>query len=223
MITKSIVLLSVLLLNSCEKKEKTPFTDDLNSIRKNFILSIMENKVEESPFHMNYDLRTVFFSQDIVSLFGVVNVYDHLPHGWWRYEGKTHCRIQGKLQEVKLLDLFPAVTQQEFLRRYCEDSLKSNTLSYFSGEDPLRTRLEYDDLHTFVIDDKFLFIVFQPYTAGGLEDEPFHVKIPFEYLREHWNTSHPLTQLISRTISSKSYTSSWDQDDFMHVEIGTKR
>jgi hypothetical protein len=183
--------------------------NDLNSIKKNFLLSILESQVEESPFHMNYSLRTVFFSPDIVSLFGKMHVYDHLPHGWWRYEGKTLCRIQGKLKEVELCDLFSTADQKELLRKYCENSLKFDSISYFSGENPLRSRLEYDDMRTFVIDDKFLIVFFQPYTVGGLGDEPSQVKIPYEYLKDKWNTSHPLTQLIDKTLSSKSYTAFW--------------
>jgi len=208
-----IPLLSVLLVTGCERQEKNAIANDLNSIKKNFLLSILESQVEESPFHMNYSLRTVFFSADIVSLFGEIHVYDHLPHGWWRYEGKTLCRIQGKLKEVELGDLFSTVDQKEYLRKYCENSLKSDSISYFSGEDPLRTRLEFEDMRTFIIDDKFLIVFFQPYTVGGLGDGPPQVKIPYEHLKDKWNTSHPLTQLIDKTISSKFYTASWDQGD----------
>src|SRR5476651_2156145 len=186
-----VLLLSVLLMAGCERQEKNVTIDDLNSIKKGFLLSILESGVEESPFHMSYTLRTVFFSANIVSLFGEVHVYDHLPHGWWRYEGKTLCRVQGKLKEVELEDLFSTVDQKEYLRKYCENRLKSDSISYFSGEDPLRTRLEYEDIRTFVIDDKFLIVFFQPYTVGGLGDGPPQVKISYEHLKDKWNTSHP--------------------------------
>ena len=79
----------------------------------------------------------------------------------------------------------------------------------------MRTRLEYEDMRTFVIDDKFLIVFFQPYTVGGLGDGPSQVKIPYEHLKNKWNTSHPLTQLIDRTVSSKSYTASWDQESYV--------
>ncbi len=208
------LILSVLLLSGCRHQEKN-HADDLNSVKKNFLVSILESEVEESPFQMNYTLRTVFFSKDIISLFGEVYVYGHLPHGWWRYEAKTLCRVQGKLKEVELWDLFTTATQREFLRKYCENTLKADSISYFSGENPLRTRFEYEDMRTFVIDDKSLIIFFQPYTVGGLGDGPPQIKIPYEHLKDKWNTSHPLTQLIDKTISSKSYTSSWDQESYI--------
>src|ERR1700722_2366607 len=208
-----ILPLSMLLLIGCHHKENNIKADDLNSIKKNFLISILESEIEEDPFHMNYELRTVFFSKNIVSLFGEIHVYDHLPHGWWRYEGKTLCSLQGKLQEIKLWDLFSTADQKEFLRKYCENALKADSISYFSGENPLRTRLEYEDLRTFVIDNKFLIVFFQPYTVGGLGDGPCQVKIPYEHLKNKWNTSHPLPLLLDKTVSSKSYTASWDQED----------
>lgn len=207
-----VLLLSALLISGCERKEKNVTIDDLNSIKKSFLLSILESGVEESPFQMNYTLRTVFFSPDIISLFGEINVYDHLPHGWWRYEGKTLCKIRGRLKEIKLWDLFPMMHQREFIREYCEKALKTDSISYFNGENPLRTKLEYEDIRTFVIDDKFLIIFFQPYTVGGLGDGPFHVKIPYEHLRDHWNYAHPFTKCLDKALSSKSYTASWDGD-----------
>jgi hypothetical protein len=211
MIGHLILLLSLLLLPECQC-DKDANVDDLNTIKKNFLLSILGGEIEESPFNMNYTLRTVFFSQDIISLFGEIYVYDHLPHGWKRYEGKTFCRIQGKLKEIELWDLFSTERQREFLRKYCEDRLKAHSISYFSGNNPLRNRLEHEDIRTFVIDDNFLIIFFQPYIVGGLEDVPFHVKISYQLLRDHWNTSHPLLLHLRKTLSSKSYTASWDAE-----------
>ncbi len=203
-----LIIFGMLLMAGCERQEKI----DLNSIKKNFLLSTLEGELEESPFQMDYELKTVFFSRDIVSLFGQIFVYDHLPHGWWRYEGKTLCRVHGKLKEISLWDLFPTMKQKEFLRLCCENLLKNDSISYFSGTDPLRTCLEYEDMHTFVIDDKFFIVIFQPYTVGGLGDGPTHVKIPYSRLREHWNRKHPLPQLLDRILSSKAYTASWERD-----------
>ena len=207
-----VLLLSALLTIGCERQKKNATIDDLDSIKKNFLLSILESGVEESPFHMNYVLRTVFFSPDVVSLFGEVHVYEHLPHGRSLYEGKTLCRVQGKLKEIKLEDLFSTLEQKEFLRKYCEDFLKIDSVSYFSGKNPLRTQLEYENIHTFVIDDKYFIIVFQPYTVGGLGDGPLHIKVPYELLRGHWNDDHPFPKLLHKTLSSKLYTASWDND-----------
>ncbi len=217
-----VLLLGMLVMTGCGRQEKNVTIDDLNSIKKSFLLSILESGVEESPFHMNYALRTVFFSPDVISLFGEVHVYEHLPHGWCRYEGKTLCRVQGKLEAIKLWDLFPMMDQREFLRKYCEDILKANPSSYFNGKEPLRTKLEYEDIRTFVVDDRSLIIFFQPYTVAGLGDEPIHVKIPYEQLKSHWNHMHPFPQLLHKTLSSKSYTSSWDGDWDVQREIASQ-
>jgi hypothetical protein len=209
----ALLAFSIMLFIGCQNQDKTFKVDDLNNIKKNFLSSILESCVEESPFQMSYSLRTIFFSPDLVSLFGVVFVYDHLPHGWWKYEGKTFCRIQGKAKEIKLWELFHSMDQREFLRKYCEDVLKNDSISYFSGDDPLRTRLEYDDIRQFVIDDTSLIVVFQPYTVSGTGDGPMHIKVPYSLLKAHWNSSHPLPQLLEKILASKSYTASWEQEN----------
>jgi hypothetical protein len=176
-------------LVGCSSHEKEKNLNDLNAIKKEFLLSIMGEEVGESPFHMDYKLRTVFFSNDVISLFGAISVYDHLPHGWERYEGRTFCKIEGRFKEVKLDDLFPEPGQIEFLRKYCEESLKSQPGSYFSGSQPLRATLDVDDISNFVIDGKFLIIFFQPYRVAGLGDGPWQVKIPYEDLKREWGES----------------------------------
>jgi len=208
------------MLISCEHREKNEKLDDLNVIKKDFLLSIMQQEVDESPFQMNYTLKTIFFSKDIISLLGEMNVYDHLPHGWDRYEGKTFCKVDGNFKETKLWDLFTTTGQREFLRKYCENSLKSQSTSYFSGMSPLRTRLEYEDMRTFVIDDKFLIVFFQPYTVGGLGDGPWQVKISYEHLKNQWNSSNSLALLLPQILSSQSYTASWDQESYAQIDAG---
>lgn len=210
MITWVTLLCSLLLLIGCQEKGKDVSIDDLNSIKKNFLLSIVQEDVEESPFHVKYSLRTVFFSEELVSLFGEIQVYESLPHAWARYEGRTLFKIHGKFQEIKLGDLFPTPRQKEFLRKYCEDDLKTQSVSYFSGDNLLHTTLKQEDIRLFVLDDKFLIIFFQPYTVGGLGDGPFHVKIPYETLKKEHESSHLLQSVINKISSSKIYTSFWD-------------
>ena len=62
------LLLCVFLITGCDRQEKKESIDDLNSMKKSFLLSLLEREVEESPFHMNYALRTVFFSPDVKRL-----------------------------------------------------------------------------------------------------------------------------------------------------------
>ncbi len=210
MITWITLLCSLLLLIGCREKGKDVFVDDFNSIKKNFLLSIVQEDVEESPFCINYALRTVFFSKELVSLFGEIQVYEHLPHAWTRYEGRTLFKSHEKFQEVTLAYLFPTPRQKEFLRKYCEDDLKTQSGSYFFGNNPLHTTLRQEDIRQFVLDDKFLIIFFQPYTVGGLGDGPFHVKIPYETLKKEQGSSHLLLSVINKITSPKSYTAFWD-------------
>lgn len=211
MIIKQLLFLSIPFVTTCcQHQEKENHLDNLTKMKKEFLLSILNQTEEEAPFQMNYRLKTVFFSNEIISLFGEFQIYDQLPHGSKTYEGKTFCKIDGKYKEIKLSDLFCTVAQKEFLRLYCETDLKSQLVSYFSNPNPLRTTLEYDDITAFIIDGKHLIVLFQPYVAGGFEDAPLHVKVPFELLQHQWDTSSPFTLLIQKTLLHNSYTSKWD-------------
>lgn len=201
------------MLTGCQSEDHKNPLDDLRSIKKEFLNEIMNEEVIESPFHMSYALKTVFFSKEIVSLFGEINVYNHLPHGWSSYEGKNLCKINGQFHEVSLKDLFVTESQKEFLRSYCEDNLKykNEQPTYFSGDNPLCAHLDPKNIHTFVLDHQSLIIIFQPYCVGGCGDGPFMVKIPYEHLKGHWNSAHPFVGMLNRTINSQPFTSSWEE------------
>lgn len=49
-----------------------------------------------------------------------------------------------------------------------------------------------------------------------------HVRIPYEQLGGHWNAKHPFPQLLPKTLSSKSYTTSWDGDWDIQNEIASQ-
>lgn len=200
--------MGLFLLQGCQNDAK--FLDDLNSIKKDFIQSIFNENFDESPFKINYKLQTTFFSHNLISLFGEIFVHDHLPHGWSYYESKTFYKTNGKFQELTLADLFTTPKQWEFLRIYCENALKKEVASHFSGEEPLYTTLDLEKIQTFVVNEQFLIIVFQPYSVGGGSDGPIHVKIPYNELQDNWSSSHPLTSILTKTLSSGEFTSSWD-------------
>ena len=202
------LLLGFFLLQGCQNDTKS--LDDLNSIKKDFIQSIFNENFDESPFKINYKLQTTFFSNNLISLFGEIFVYDHLPHGWSSYESKTFYKKGKRFQELTLADLFTTPKQREFLRIYCENALKKEVASHFSGEEPLFTTLDPQQIRTFVVNKQFLIIVFQPYSVGGGSDGPMHVKIPYEELQDNWSSTNPLTPILSKTLSSGEFTSSWD-------------
>lgn len=204
------IFILLFFCTSCKNKKSF---DDLTFLKKDFIDSIIKENVDESPFFMDYHLKTVFFSKELISLFGELTVYDHLPHGWHRYEGKTYIKIAGKFYEILLNDLFTTPKQKESLRSYCEKNLKIKTdkITYFSDEEPLLTKLDFDLINTFVIDEHFLIIIFQRYSVGGLYDTPFVVKIPYEDLKNMWNPNNSLVKIWPKIIHEKEFTSSFDE------------
>lgn len=94
---------------------------------------------------MNYHLRAIVFSDNVVSLMENVFVFAHLPHGGIRYEGKTYVKTNDSFKEITLNDLFPKSSQKEFLRSYCENFRKhDNNGNYFQSVDPLLDHLDLD-------------------------------------------------------------------------------
>jgi hypothetical protein len=202
-----LIVVSLFLIACGARKENAPL-DDLNSVKKEFLTAILSSEVDEGPFHINYTMKTVFFSKELISLFGEISVYQALPHGWRRYEGKTYAKIKGEFKEVSLWDLFQTTAQREFLRSYCENELQNNPISYFEGEAPYKSRLELADIHTFVVNEESLILIFQPYVAGSGEDGPFIVKIPFDHLKSGWNAENLLYITLQTVIASKEFISS---------------
>src|ERR1700688_263564 len=136
-------LFLLLIFTACSSDSNKGF-DNIEEIKKDFIATILtESVLDEGPFQMNYHLRAILFSDNVVSLMGDVFVFAHLPHGWARYEGKTYVKTNGSFKEITLNDLFPQPSQKEFLRSYCENFLKQNgDCNYFQPPDPLRDYLD---------------------------------------------------------------------------------
>ena len=177
---KIICLFLLPAFTACSSDSDKGF-DNLEEIKKDFITALLtESVLDESPFQMNYHLRTILFSDNVVSLMGDIFVFAHLPHEWTHYEGKTYVRSNGSFKEIGINDLFPQPSQKEFLRSYCENFLKKdNNGNYFQGTDPLCDHLDQEMIKVFVVDHESLILVFQPYAVGGFADGPFTVKIPF--------------------------------------------
>ena len=206
-------LFLLLIFTACSSDSNKGF-DNLEEIKKDFIATILtESVLDEGPFQMNYHLRAILFSDNVVSLMGDVFVFAHLPHGWIRYEGKTYVKTNDSFKEITLNDLFPESNQKEFLRNYCENFLKNdNDCNYFQGADPLRDHLDQELMKVFVVDHESLILVFQPYAVGGFADGPFTVKIPFSELIGKWQVGNPLEKQLPIT---KNFLSSWDKDNWI--------
>lgn len=201
----------ILTLSGCGDKN-TALLDDLSSLKKEFVTEVLEGWVDECPFNLSYKLRTTFYSKELISLFGEFHQYTHLPHGWTKYEGRSFYKKNGKFVPLILSDLIVDKTGWEFIRNYCESFLKNDPCTYFSGEKPLRTVLELQDLNTFIIDDQALIFVFQPYTVAGGTDAPPIVRIHWNDLWKIITPSNPLRTIVSKVVSSKCFVSSWDEE-----------
>lgn len=200
----------LLLFTACSS-DSNKRLDNIEEIKKDFITTILtESVLDEGPFQMNYHLRAILFSDNVLSLMGDIFVFAHLPHGWTRYEGKTYVKTNGFFKEITLNDLFHQHSQKEFLLSYCENFFKYHgDGSYFQGTDPLCNHLDQEQIKTFVVDHESLILVFQPYTVSGCVDVPLTVKIPFNELIGKWQAGNPLEMLLPIT---KNFLSSWDKD-----------
>lgn len=219
-------LFSLLIFTACSS-DSNKGLDNIEEIKKDFISTILtESVLDEGPFQMNYHLRAILFSDNVVSLMGDVFVFAHLPHGWTRYEGKTYVKTNGSFKEMSLNDLFPQPSQKEFLQRYCENFFKHySDCSYFRGTDPLCDHLDQALIKTFVVDHESLILVFQPYSVGGLGDGPFTVKIPFTELIGKWQADNPLERQlpINKNFLSSLDSSNWISDVQEDHSIGYQK
>lgn len=204
----------LLIFTACSSDTNRGF-NNIEEIKKDFIATILtESYLDEGPFQMSYHLKTILVSDHVMSFMGEVFVYDHLPHGWIRYEGKTYVKTNGPYKEITLNDLFPLPSQKEFLRSYCENFLKhDDNCNYFQGPDPLRDHLDQELIKQFVVDHESLIIIFQPYGVGGFADGPFTVKIPFTELIGKWQTGNLLEKHLPTT---KNFLSSWDEKNWIY-------
>jgi hypothetical protein len=111
--------------------------------------------------------------------------------------------------------LFSNLIEKEWLRNYCEQFLKTDTIvsSYFSGKTPHLTSLDYNLIHTFVLEPEALCIIFQPYTVAGMTDSPPIIKIPYEKLKVHWNPSNLLVKCVPFTSITDSWTEISEESD----------
>jgi hypothetical protein len=72
-------LFLLLILTACSSGSNKKL-DNIEEIKKDFIATILtESVLDEGPFQMNYHLRAILFSDNVVSLMGDVLVFAHLP------------------------------------------------------------------------------------------------------------------------------------------------
>jgi hypothetical protein len=191
-------LLLLPLLAVCPKAH----SDGLDAIRRNFLENVLKADKEEGPFNLHVRMETTFCSPDIISVREELNEYVGLPHGRSWYHGRAFCRVEGQFRELAFEDLFKTSEQREWLCSYCESELREQPCSYLGGSNPLCTSLDFAALSSFIVDDHFFTILFQPYVVGGWADGPFVVTIPHEQLRRRWADDNPLALCWKRAPSN---------------------
>lgn len=189
--------------NAAAKKEVRKQADDLNALKQEFIASILQADVNESPFDLFYTFRTVFFSNEIVSFFGEANVYDQ-DSNWAYFEAKTYYKNNGKFTPITLNDLFSTPQQKDFLKNYIEKVAKANKVESCSP-------IDQNYLQSFALREKSLLVVLQP-KVGVCDRDPMIVSIPFDSLKDLWNVENPIAKALPQVLESKSFTSSWDEE-----------
>ncbi len=125
-LTSRWLSLILLVLSGC-RGQNQGLLDDLSALKKEFIAEVLQGSIEECPFDLSYHFRTVFYSKQLVSLFGEFHSYTHLPHGWTKYEGRTFYKNNGRFVPLLLSHLISTKENWEFIRKYCE-TLLSETI-----------------------------------------------------------------------------------------------
>jgi len=74
------LFMTILTFCSCGD-QNIVLLDDLFSLKKQFIAEVLEGAIDECPFTLPYNLRTVFYSEYLISLFGELHQHTHTKRG----------------------------------------------------------------------------------------------------------------------------------------------
>lgn len=208
---KVILLLALLAFSGCDKTEHpkastTKQQKDISSLKEDFIAKSFKGNTKESPYELNYSLKTVFYSPEIISLLEETNLYDSSTGDKEFFQGKTFYKSNDKFIEAKLSDLFNTNTQKEFLTKTIANSVKK-------GNGTLCEPLDQNYDQSFLLNDSSLILILQP--TEKCEDRPHFIGIDYNKLKEEWNPSSPLARLLPEALQSKSYTTNWDEEEFI--------
>jgi len=92
-------LFLLLIFSACSSSADKGFKN-LEDIKKDFISTILtESFLDEGPFQMNYHLRAVLFSDNVVSLMGDVFVFAYLPHDGYDMKVKLMSKQMALLKK----------------------------------------------------------------------------------------------------------------------------
>ena len=60
------LFIAILTLSGCGDRN-IALLDDLSGLKKQFIAEVLEGVIDECPFNLSYNLRTVFYSKELIS------------------------------------------------------------------------------------------------------------------------------------------------------------
>ena len=144
-----------------------------------------------------YNLYPVFVLPNVISIYGFEFQARDCPHGWTRYESKNFWRLNDRIIEFELADLFlKECDWQSFLLKYCRDYFIQTGYGYY-GDDTCFPELEKEDLNIFVLCERALVIIFRSYRIGGWADGPHIVAVPYEKLKKYINPNGPMKEILT--------------------------
>jgi hypothetical protein len=142
-----------------------------------------------------YDLFPVYSLPNLISVYGYESQTRSCPHGWMQYIGKNFWQNEDTVVEISLKDLFIKGSDWcNFLLKYCDQYFGSIVDEYYQQN--FISPLKVDDLDAFVLTEKGVMIVFQPYRVVGWADGPGVLITPYSDLRAYIDVDGPLKEIL---------------------------
>lgn len=195
---RTFCILLCLIFSACSSPSNQK-SDTMEDLKRDFMSNLITigHLPDEGPFKMTYEVESVLVSDHVVSLLGTA--FNDNPHGWMRTEGKTYVKSAGSFKELTLDDLFPQVSQNEFLRSYCKKFCEQSLDPSYLETDPPIAHLEIEDINVFFVDQDSLVLIFHLKGYHETVDSVFKVKIPFAELTGKWEQNNPLERQLPFT------------------------
>lgn len=143
-----------------------------------------------------FDLFPAYFSSNLISIYGYELQQRACPHGWTHYYGKNFWKKGTTIREIALSHIFIQESDWcNFLLSYCDTYFKNTEYGYYKTDYGITPELEPKDLDTFILTEKGLMIIFQPYRVWGWADGPSSITIPYENIKGFIDPNGPLNNI----------------------------
>jgi hypothetical protein len=178
--------------------------DYINEIVDRYDQGIFDEYFDGPNHHLEYRLLPTFYSDDLISLYGCCFRYYSAPHGSIRHEGRTFWMKGTVIRELDLDDLFiQDSTYTNFIIDYCVGILKATGTGYYTPDHPVIPEIKPFDIRTFVLSEKGLVVIFQPFVVETWTEGPSYVVIPYADLTPFIQPEGPLGRFSKSPITLK--------------------